>query len=66
MVPDPEGLRPHIFLRFYMAYFDSIKRISRRGRQAKRLLDNYEESMRRCKAAKRYNRQAYDGSQEEG
>jgi len=47
-----------------MAYYND-NRIGRRGKAAKRLLDCFEESTKRCEAARRYNRQAYDGHQEQ-
>ena len=47
-----------------MAYYND-RRIGRRGKAAARLLDNYQESMRRSERAIRYARQDYDGSKEE-
>lgn len=48
-----------------MGYIDREKRIGRRGRAARRLLDCYEASTRRTERAIRYARQDYDGSREE-
>lgn len=48
-----------------MAYYNNDNRIGRRGKAARRLLDCFEESTKRGEAARRYNRQDYDGSREE-
>ncbi|MGV8125849.1 MAG: hypothetical protein ACP5PV_01385 [Methanothrix sp.] len=49
-----------------MAYLDNERRIGRRGRAAKRLLDCYEKSMQRSERAIRYAKADYDKPAEEG
>jgi hypothetical protein len=60
------GADPSLILFFgdIMGYYND-ERIGRRGRAAKRLMDNFEASTNRSERAIRYNRQAYDGCGQE-